>query len=249
MNSLNKEGEVSGLVLSVIEYKDRDGIVKLAKEDEIVSVFARGIQIPSSKNARLCQPYSKVTLEYDPKYSRDMLYLIKGTLDYSSAHVQDDLEIQTLCQIISQLIEYRGINPAIYRHLEKMWLKFDGSDRNGGFLQAAYLLAELCRKEGIEPYVKSCVECGRTDQIEALDFSAGGLVCKEHRPAQVKPWPKKRMQQLVALIRSKGAHEDYLEDNFNWDAPWILLMLDWISWHLDLQLPSIEFFRTVSHMK
>ncbi|MCF0258641.1 MAG: DNA repair protein RecO [Erysipelotrichaceae bacterium] len=248
MNSQNREGRITGLVLSRMEYKDRDAIVKLAVPDAVVSVFAKGVQVPSSKNARLVQPGSKVTLEYDPKYSRDMLYLTRGSLDFYAGHLLDDLEVQTLCQMISQLIEQRGINPEIFAHLEQMWKLLDGKDLKAGYLQAAFILAELCRKEGVQPELTQCAQCGRKDHIEALDFYAGGLVCSEHRHPETSVWPKKRLRQIIALFKAKGAHEDYLLENFDWDADWILMMTDWIQWQLDFRLSSAEFFKRVAKM-
>lgn len=50
--------KIQALVLSVGEYKDKDGLVKVLTTDSILTLYARGLFKPNSKNLRLVQPFS-----------------------------------------------------------------------------------------------------------------------------------------------------------------------------------------------
>ena len=50
--------KIQALVLSVSEYKDKDGLVKVLTADSILTLYARGLFKQNSKNLRLVQPFS-----------------------------------------------------------------------------------------------------------------------------------------------------------------------------------------------
>ena len=45
--------KIQALVLSVSEYKDKDGLVKVLTADSILTLYARGLFKQNSKNLRL----------------------------------------------------------------------------------------------------------------------------------------------------------------------------------------------------
>lgn len=49
--------KIQALVLSVSEYKDKDGLVKVLTADSILTLYARGLFKQNSKNLRLVQPF------------------------------------------------------------------------------------------------------------------------------------------------------------------------------------------------
>ena len=68
--------KIQALVLSVSEYKDKDGLVKVLTTDSILTLYARGLFKQNSKNLRLVQPfsYNELMIEYKTK----MTLLLKG---------------------------------------------------------------------------------------------------------------------------------------------------------------------------
>lgn len=64
-----------------MDYKDNDGLITMADENGIFKVYAKGVQKETSKNRRLFLPFSLTRIAYDPKYSRDFLFLNQRTGD------------------------------------------------------------------------------------------------------------------------------------------------------------------------
>ena len=52
-----------GLVLETRDHGERDAVVTIALREELVRVFARGVQRETSKNRRLCLPFEEVEIE------------------------------------------------------------------------------------------------------------------------------------------------------------------------------------------
>ena len=59
--------EVEGIVLSVQDYRESDGIIRLLTQDKILSILARGIQKQTSKNRMITQVFSHVAIRSSKK--------------------------------------------------------------------------------------------------------------------------------------------------------------------------------------
>lgn len=240
--------ELEGLVLSVQDYKENDGIVKLALPDRIVSVYARGVLKSTSKNRRLCTPFSKVLLIYEPKYSREMYYLIHGSVIWYDSAIQSDLLGQSVCFVLRDLLIRIGINPLIYHCLEQCWHCWNDKDPEGGYLYACLVLANLLKLAGLAPNLNECVLCGAKSGIETLVLSEGGYVCKNCRQPD---WPKMDKQDLLAwraLFRAKADHIDYLQEHFVYTLEDVIFLARFWEYHAQSRLASVSFLETVAKM-
>ena len=59
--------EVEGIVLSVQDYRESDGIIRLLTQDKILSILARGIQKQTSKNRMITAVFSHVRYTIEQK--------------------------------------------------------------------------------------------------------------------------------------------------------------------------------------
>lgn len=81
--------KIQALVLSVGEYKDKDGLVKVLTTDSILTLYARGLFKPNSKNLRLVQPFSYNEFMIEDKTK--MPLLLQGQTIHYYYHIQEDL--------------------------------------------------------------------------------------------------------------------------------------------------------------
>lgn len=256
------KSSVEGLILQVIDYQNNDGILHvLTRHQGIVSVFARGIQKETSKNRRLALPFTKVSLNYDPRYSKQMKYLINGSVLDSYWKAMDSLEMQTVNAIVSQLIERYGGTPLCYDCLEKMWAAFHQGDLKLGLLMASLLVSDVLVEEGIVMNVDGCMECGATNRLVGLSFAKGGFVCVLHRDPYTLIWPKERLLQLRRLVKAikvlrlldlrLESHQQRFQQalqtlmEFDWDFTFFLMLMDWYCCFQDTTLPSVAFLKTL----
>lgn len=257
---MNEKSVVEGLVLQVIDYQNNDGILHvLTKDQGVVSLFARGIQKDSSKNRRLGMPFTKVSLNYDPRYSKKMLYLINGSVLASYWKAMDSLVMQTINAIVTSLMERYSGTLLCYECLEAMWNAFHKGDLSQGILMASLLVSDVLAEEGTLMNVDGCMRCQRTNQLAGLSFEKGGFVCIHHMDTHTLLWPKERLLQVRRLVKAIEALRQLdlrLETNrlliqkaseklqtFSWDLDFFLMLMDWYSWFQDTSLPSIDFLK------
>lgn len=257
---MDEKSVIEGLILQVIDYQNNDGILHvLTKDQGVVSLFARGIQKESSKNRRLAMPFTKVSLNYDPRYSKKMLYLINGSVLASYWKAMDSFVMQTINAIVTSLMERYSGTPLCYECLEAMWRAFHQENLSQGILMASFLVTDVLAEEGTLMNVDGCMRCGSTSQLAGLSFEKGGFVCVHHIDGHTLIWPKERLLQVRRLVKAIEAlrqldlrlesnrlliqkASDKLQ-NFSWDLEIFLMLMDWYCWFQATSLPSVDFLR------
>lgn len=224
MNSQN-ENLRTGLVLSMNECRENDGIVHLLSEDEVIGFYARGIQKSTSRNRRLCEPFNEVTLEFDPKYSRDLLYLIHGTLDQSYACAAETLENQSISALCTDLIERHGGFSGAGMLVKRLWQALEQSDLSKAVLYACVILVQILKKEGIVMNVQGCSVCGRQDKIAGFSTENGGFVCVDHTGLSER-WHPQDLLKLRHMVNASRKSLPKLEQE-EWDLSWLFFFMDW----------------------
>ena len=94
--------KIQALVLSVSEYKDKDGLVKVLTTDSILTLYARGLFKQNSKNLRLVQPFSYNEFMIEDKTK--MPLLLQGQTIHYYYHIQEDLFKSSCCFVLHDLI-------------------------------------------------------------------------------------------------------------------------------------------------
>lgn len=232
---------VEGLVISSMDYKDADAIVTVAMPNELVEILARGVQKETSKNRRLVMPFSRSHFNYEPKYSRDLLFLINGHVMDSWWKCAQSLEIQALSDLICRLIVQLGITPEIYEDLERFWQSAHEGKEADALLCACKALVELLRIAGVVMNVDECVVCGRQNRIASVSMMEGGFVCLDH--CDLNPlWKKEDLLLLRRLVRFPIARllEQPLRPT---DYSLAIYLLDWYVYTTQSTLRSLSFLK------
>lgn len=246
----NGQPRVTGLVLSSHDYREHDCIIHLATPQRIYSFLARGTRREKSKNRRLAMPYSKVILLYDPQYSKDMLFLIRGSLEKQYWKISESLELQVLNAIVVSLIERHGITPEIYEDLEKMWQASDEENLSLMLMYGCLIVCEILKRTGTIMDVDECASCGSTSRIAGISMGQGGFVCMDHLHPELgdQIWPKEKLRHLRWLIKAPHAKIDALKQ-IPWDWDLFVYLLDWYVYTNDANIKSLTFLKTILNMK
>ena len=246
----NGQPRVTGLVLSSHDYREHDCIIHLATPQRIYSFLARGTRRETSKNRRLAMPYSKVILLYDPQYSKDMLFLIRGSLEKQYWKISESLELQVLNAIVVSLIERHGITPEIYEDLEKMWQASDEENLSLMLMYGCLIVCEILKRTGTIMDVDECASCGSTSRIAGISMGQGGFVCMDHLHPELgdQIWPKEKLRHLRWLIKAPHAKIDALKQ-IPWDWDLFVYLLYWYVYTNDANIKSLTFLKTILNMK
>ena len=148
--------DIDALVLKNEEYREKDAIVTVLTSQEILRIRARGVQSLQSKNRVICQPYSWVHITIDEKANRFPL-LLYGTTKRYYFHILEDLEIQTTCQVLNDLVHLGPIHTSFMNLVNTCWQAFH--THTNGYTYACLCLKEIIHYQGIDPCVDHCVKC------------------------------------------------------------------------------------------
>lgn len=235
--------DITGLVLSVQDHKERNGIVYVLLEDRIQSVYARGIQSPASKNRRLCNPFSDVTLIVSEQKSSTMDNLIKGNVNKYYHHIQDDLVAQSVCFVLRDCLFRVHIVPEYQALLKKVWENF--SDKVSNMNYACILMGQILKNEGIAPDVSACVSCGSKQKIETVSWSGGGFLCVGCNQGQYPKWPKEDLEKLRNILVVKDDLIDVFAQHASYDLDDFLFLAKWFEYFENVELPSVRFLSSI----
>lgn len=241
----SRSASIDGLVLSVMDYKDSDGLVTLATPEELIKVYARGIQKEKSKNRRLFAPFSLSHINYDPKYSGEFLYLINGSVIDSWWKCSESLEIQTASALIVNLIERHGINAQIYSSLQAFWACAHKGRTEDALLAACKAVIEILREAGMVMNVDECVLCSRTDRIAGVSMKEGGFVCLDcldHLEEDNLPWSKENLMLLRRLVRLP-LMQLFKQPLRPKDFAMLIELFEWYQYYSDFRMRSLDFLK------
>ena len=235
--------DIDALILKNEEYREKDAIVTLLTSHEILRVRARGVQSMQSKNRILCQPFSLVHLTIDERPNRFPLLLYGANKQYFY-HILEDLEIQTACQVLNDLVHLGPINVAFMHLMTTCWQAFH--THTNGYTYACLCLKEIIHHQGIDPCVDHCVQCGRTHSIEALSIKQGGFLCSYCNPSHIGKKKKAELIQIHSLFHVQPVAYESFCQHYTMDQSDFIQWASWIAYYLNLNLSSLRFLTSIS---
>lgn len=235
--------DIDALVLKNEEYREKDAIVTVLTSQEILRIRARGVQSLQSKNRVICQPYSWVHITIDKKANRFPL-LLYGTTKRYYFHILEDLEIQTTCQVLNDLVHLGPIHTSFMNLVNTCWQAFH--THTNGYTYACLCLKEIIHYQGIDPCVDHCVKCERTDHIEALSIKQGGFLCSYCNPSHVGKKSKADLIQIHSLFHVQPTAYASFCELYTLTLSDFIQWASWIGYHLNLKLPSLRFLTSIS---
>ena len=236
--------EIKGLVLSNQEYKDNDAIITVLCREGIRKVYARGVLKPTSKNRRICQPFSLVEYNIQERNNGFDL-LMQGNLIAYYYTIQQDLFAQSICFVVRDCILHSHSNEWIYEYLLRCWQHFhQQSQRAVGY--ALLVLRECMKAEGISPYISGCIRCQRTDRIETISLQEGGFLCRGCNAGRYPAYQKEQIVQIHSLFHARNDQSEQLLDTYSFNVDDIEFWANWIQHHLSIRLDSLRFLQSIA---
>ena len=192
------------IVLSINQYKEKDGIVNAISQSEDLSFLARGIKDPKSKNAAINNPLMIADVE-----------LMDGDFKYPILKSSKELFMPMKLNMNSTYLGSILLMNEIVLHLfpeEERFGMFDALEQgiialknNSDWLMVILkFMAEAIRIGGFELEVNRCIICGKKNRIMAFSFVEGGFICEECANEETERDLSK--EQMILLRKIFNAH-------------------------------------------
>ena len=233
-----------GLVLETRDHGERDAVVTLALREELVRVFARGVQRETSKNRRLCLPFEEVEIETEQS-GTGMFRLIHGSLVAEYSRIGEDLRMQAVCLAVNEAILHAQMHPALYERLEQLWTSCEARDADW-MGRAALVMTMLLRQEGISPQVDGCAICGSVSDICTMDVDNAGFLCVRHGKGRSR-WPADRLRRMRHAVKVPAGQEAAVSlTGFTLED--IRFLVHWFSRYSHTSLAGERFLDSVARL-
>lgn len=237
--------KIQALVLSVSEYKDKDGLVKVLTNDSILTLYARGLFKVNSKNLRLVQPFSYNEFMIEDKMK--MPLLLQGQIIHYYYHIQEDLFKSSCCFVLHDLISKTKKEENLFHTLLECWNSAD-KDLDDFYFWACIVLKYCIEHEGIQPFVDGCVHCQNT-RVETLSLKDGGFLCNTCNHNQYPKWSKDQLKKYRALFKCKEENLEYLKVHLDFTLDDLIYLAKWMEYHSHRNYPSIRFLESLRGLK
>lgn len=237
--------KIQALVLSVSEYKDKDGLVKVLTTDSILTLYARGLFKQNSKNLRLVQPFSYNEFMIEDKTK--MPLLLQGQTIRYYYHIQEDLFKSSCCFVLHDLISKTKKEEKLFNILLDC---YNSANQNldDFYFWACIVLKYCIEQEGIQPFVDGCVHC-QNMRVETLSLKDGGFLCEKCNHNQYPKWNVDSLKKYRALFKCKEENLAYVKEHFTFNLDDLIYLAKWVEYHSQKSYPSIRFLESIRGLK
>lgn len=234
---------IQGLVLRVDAYKEVDALVKVLTQNEILTLYARGIYKKNSKNLRLVQPFSYCQFMIEQR--KGMPLLLQGQTIKNYYHVQQNLEKSSVCFVLHDCI--RIVDSFVFDSLLEVW-NLANDNQEQFYNWACYLMRYLLILNGIHPYVDGCVSC-QSSKVEALSIKEGGFLCSNCNRGRYSLWEKDSLRKYRALFKCDIENFNILIANYTFNIDDFIFLAKWFEFYDHKMLNSLKFLKDIYHLK
>lgn len=233
---------VEGIVLSVQDYRESDGIIRLLTQDKILSILARG----SETNFKESNDHTGVftCALYDRAKENGLSLLYYGNVIDSHYKIMEDLMKSSICFVLAEVITRFHGNPTIYMLFDKCLKEFQNDDAKA-YNYACLLLAQIIQKEGIAPFVDGCILCKRKDHLETLSVDDGGFLCTTCNHDRILPRSKQEMIQIRSLFKANEKDFTQLNEMFAFNLDDFIFWVEWLEKCIHFNVSSLKFLKSV----
>ena len=236
---------VKGIVLSRTDYKENDVILNvLTTNNELLSIYARGIRKSKSKNSYACNLLTISDFTYQAKNKKIPLLITGNTLKtYQDIYDDYDLIIVAtlMANIVAEILNYdeNWLNAYefINSYLEKL------NKKNNLVLIFSVFLVEILHQLGININVDGCAFCNHLSVV-GIDINLGGFVCSKHAENS-NIYDKEFLRQFRIINKAtlKNYHQLIMVEPF--DKTIIRILVDFLERYSGLKFTTFKFIQSV----
>lgn len=245
---------VSGMILKQTDYKDNDALVTvLTKQYGKITLHARGIRKPNSKNAGKLLPYTKAEFLIDYRDDKTIFTLKNVSVRSVYLNLHQNLEAQTCASVICEVCDSLLLNgvesdiyPEIYDDLEICFSLLDSNEDSNTVL--SLFLVDVMRLFGITPEVDRCVLCGRT-KVSSISIRDGGFLCLDcAKQKGIHSFEPADLKRFRLLVKGGLEHFDVIRKYGCAASADTKIMVEILRMHAGISIRSYNLFeRLFSH--
>lgn len=174
--------EVNGIVFKRKKYREADLLVKImTKDNGIISLIVKGALKPNSKlnSATLLFSYGNYVI-YTSGKGLSVLRTFKEVKQYNNLY--QDLTKTAYASFIFDIIDHAFLEYqplAKYYELVSLAIQKINSDADPEMITQIVQMQALAAY-GVEPELRRCVICKKTQGIFDYSIKLGGIVCSDH---------------------------------------------------------------------
>ncbi len=176
--AINTENKMRIIVLTITQYKEKDGIIDAVSEEGKITFLAKGIFDPKNKNASINNILSVADIE-----------LNEGNYKYpvlkSASIISSPMKVNSDFYYLSSLMLIAEATKNMLQDEEKERIFNSLLSATEALKKAKQpweillvYFAELIKVSGYEFEVNHCVFCGSKQDIVTFSFADGGFVCR-----------------------------------------------------------------------
>ncbi len=165
------------IVLSIAQYKEKDGIVQALTPEGVCSFTVKGIFDPKNKNTALNNVMT--VAEVDATDGRYRYPLIKSsTVIHSPVKMGADLTYYAALSFLAETtikLMQDDEKVSMFKHLEAAIAALKNNSEP--WMTLLIYLANTFKATGYEFEVNRCLFCGSKQDIRVFSFQEGGFIC------------------------------------------------------------------------
>lgn len=165
------------IVLSITEYKEKDGIVNALSAEGPISFLVKSIFDNKSKNAYLNCLLTRADVNF--REGNFKYHILSNSTPLNCPMSKNgDFYYMTSLMLIVELIKNlmdENEHKIIYEHLKQ---SIDYLIETGDYLKVLlFIISQIFKITGYQFEVNKCTICGSKKSISAFSFIEGGLIC------------------------------------------------------------------------
>ena len=203
------------IILSITEYKEKDGIVTAFNNEGVKTFRAPGVLSPHSKNGLINNPLTLIDATLSESKTSKYLTLKEAEVLYSP--LSGDMSIPYLTgiailnEVTIKLLDDEE-KPLVYQDLLNATIAL--KNKINPYLISLKYILRVISLTGYALDVNHCVRCGEKQNMVAFSFIEGGFICGKCITSEDKndlDIPEMR------LVRNVYITKDYLFEQFKFD--------------------------------
>lgn len=172
--------EIEGIITSITQYRESDGIVNILTVDGFVTFTAHGIFKIDSKLSAICQLYNFVSVDLSENRRSGYYTLKSGRIVKSLKSVYENVEAMLTLGFIVELAKKTLDEDNKSKIYNCVLLALNSVLDNGDLVTIRLVyLASIVSLVGLKIDVNECVRCESRKEIISLSFDDGGFVCRK----------------------------------------------------------------------
>ena len=239
-----------GIVLKQSDYKNYDSLIKVyTRQYGKLTVVAKGIRKPTSKNSGSCMPFCCSEFIIDYSYNKSIYTMKKSSIITNNFKIYESLKMicaaNVVCELVDKCFADLEAESEVFEICDYLLKKINKGEEL--YLCVCLMLVKILKSLGISPNIDACSNCGE-DVISAISLKAGGFICdncKREFPYEIYNLENlKRFRYLV-----KACYHDYdkLFSNIQCTKTDCDLLFNFLNYHYSININSYEFF--IENMK